>query len=101
MAGRTMRAELDGTILAESDATILVEGNHYFPRESVRAEHLGPSKAVTLCYWKGIARYHSLEAGEARLPHAAWYYPQPPPWIRKIKGRIAFGPGVRVREVEG
>ncbi len=35
-AGQLMRAMWDGGVLAESDQTIVVEGNHYFPPESVR-----------------------------------------------------------------
>jgi len=96
-----IRAEFDGTVIAESDETIVVEGNHYFPRESLRAEYLRPSKAVSLCYWKGLARYHSIEVGDRRMGHAAWYYPWPLPWVHKIKDRVAFGPGIRVHEVTG
>ncbi len=100
MANRVMRAEFEGTVVAESGDTTVVEGNHYFPRESLRAEYLRPSKAISLCYWKGLARYHSIEVGDRRMGAVAWYYPWPAPWIRKIKDRVAFGPGIRVREVK-
>lgn len=99
MAGRLMRATLGDAVLAESDATVVIEGNHYFPRASVDEARLGPSTAVTVCYWKGLARYHSIEVDGQRISHGAWYYPRPWPWIRRIRGHVAFGPGVRVREV--
>lgn len=44
---------------------------------------------VSLFYWKGLARYRSVEVDGERLSHAAWYYSQPLSWIRKIKDRVA------------
>jgi len=99
MTGRVMRAEIGGTVLAESGDTLVVDGNHYFPRDSVSEEYLRPSKAASLCYWKGLARYHAIEVEDLRIGAAAWYYPQPYPWIRKIKDHVAFGPGIEVHEV--
>jgi uncharacterized protein (DUF427 family) len=91
-----MRAIWNGTVLAESEETIVVEGNHYFPPDSVRAQHLRPARMVSLCPWKGVARYYTVEAGGQRLPNAAWYYPRPWPWIRKIRDHVAFWNGVEV-----
>ena len=91
-----MRAIWNGTVLAESDETIVVEGNHYFPPESVRAQHLRPARMVSLCPWQGVARYYTVEAGGQRLPNAAWYYPRPWPWVRKIRDHVAFWNGVEV-----
>ncbi len=82
--------------IAESDETIVVEGHHYFPREAVRVKYLRPSWLVTLCWWKGIARYYTVEVGGARNRNAAWSYPRPWPWIRKIRGRVAFAPGIAI-----
>lgn len=96
---RTLRAEWNGAVLAESDRTIVVDGNHYFPPESLTQEHLGASRMLSLCYWKGIARYRSVEVDGEHLPRAGWYYPQPFPWIRKIKDHVAFSPAVGVKEV--
>lgn len=93
---KTVRAEWNGQVIAESDETIVVEGNHYFPPDSVRDDLLPKKGMVSLCYWKGVARYRSVEVDGERLGHAAWYYPQPLPWIRKIKDHVAFGPGVRI-----
>lgn len=92
-----MRAIWNGTVVAESDDTIVVEGNHYFPAESLSDEHFERSRAASVCPWKGIARYYDLRAGGERNRNAAWTYPHPFPWIRKIKGRVAFWNGVEVR----
>lgn len=92
-----VRAEWNGVVIAESDDTILVEGNHYFPRASVREEYLAPVKLRTLCPWKGVARYYALVVNGARLDSAAWYYPKPWPLGRKVKDRIAFWGGVEIK----
>lgn len=91
-----VRAEWNGQVIAESDETIVVEGNHYFPPDSVRDDLLPKQGMISLCYWKGLARYRSVEVDGERLSHAAWYYPQPLPWIRKIKDHVAFEAGVRI-----
>lgn len=91
-----MKAVWNGATIAQSDDTIVVEGNHYFPADSVRREYLRQSRMVSLCPWKGIARYHSLKVDGAKNPRAAWEYPQPFPWIRKIQGHVAFWNGVEI-----
>lgn len=93
-----MKAIWNNTVLAESEETIVVEGNHYFPAESVRQEFLRPSETHTTCSWKGVASYYSLEVGEDCNRDAAWYYPNPLPEAARIAGRIAFWRGVRVTE---
>jgi uncharacterized protein (DUF427 family) len=93
---RLVRADWNGHVIAASTETIVVEGNHYFPPDSVRDDLLVRNGMVSLCFWKGLARYRSIEVGGERLSHAAWYYPQPLPWIRKIKDHVSFGPGVRI-----
>ena len=90
------RAVWNGAILAESDDTIVVEGNHYFPPDAVRPEHLRPSDKRTFCPWKGTASYWTLEVDGERNPDAAWYYPDPKPAAEEIRDRVAFWRGVRV-----
>jgi uncharacterized protein (DUF427 family)/glutaredoxin len=92
-----MQAVFNGTVIAESDETRVVEGNHYFPRADVREDYLKPSKAKTLCFWKGLASYHDVEVDGVRNPGAAFYYPKPSPLARKIKDHVAFWQGVQVR----
>ena len=91
-----MRAMWNGTVIAESDDTVVVEGNHYFPLESVNAELLRDSSTHTTCPWKGEASYFSIEADGAVNKDAAWYYPEPKPAASQITGRVAFWRGVRV-----
>jgi len=90
------KAVWNGAVIAESDATVVVEGNHYFPPESVQRAFLQPSEHHTVCPWKGTASYYHLEVDGKRNPDAAWYYPEPFDAAREIAGRIAFWKGVRV-----
>ena len=87
----------NGVTIAESDDTVVVEGNHYFPRESVAAGVLTDSATTTVCPWKGVAHYHNVLAGGAENPNAAWYYPDPKPAAAEIRDRIAFWKGVVVK----
>jgi uncharacterized protein (DUF427 family) len=92
-----MKAVWNGVTIAESDSTLVVEGNHYFPPDAVNRDLLRPSVMRSVCPWKGLARYYSIEANGLRNVNAAWTYPQPLPWIRKIRGHVAFWNGVEVR----
>ena len=90
------RAEWNGAVIAESDATIVIEGNHYFPPDAVRREHLAASETHTVCPWKGTASYYDVVVGDARNRDAAWYYPEAKPAAAEIAGYVAFWRGVRV-----
>lgn len=83
-------------VLAESKNTVMVEGNHYFPRSSVRMDLFKSSDTHTECPWKGTASYYTVEVNGARNPDAAWYYADPLPAAIQIKDHIAFWKGVRV-----
>jgi uncharacterized protein (DUF427 family) len=74
------------------------EGNYYFPMESIEPGHLRASRGRTLCPWKGLASYWSLEVDGERNDDAAWSYEHPSPLAARIKGRVAFWQGVRVQE---
>lgn len=93
-----MQAIWKDQILAESAETVVVEGNHYFPVESLTSGVFAPSETHTTCAWKGEASYYNLQVGEATNTDAAWYYPNPKPEAALIKGRVAFWRGVRVVE---
>ena len=90
------RAIWNGAVLAESDDTVIVEGNHYFPERSLKKDFFQDSSHRSLCPWKGIASYYTVEVDGERNENAAWYYPRPSFLARKIKGRVAFWHGVRV-----
>lgn len=92
-----MQAVWNGTVVAESDDTVIVEGNHYFPLESVDADALQESSHRTVCPWKGVASYYDLVVDGKVNRNAAWYYPHPTPPARKVAGRVAFWNGVQVR----
>jgi uncharacterized protein (DUF427 family) len=85
-----MRAVWHGAVIAEAPRTRVVEGNHYFPPESLREEYLSNSALRTLCPWKGVARYLTITVDGATNPRAAWYYPHPSPLARRIKNHVAF-----------
>ena len=91
-----MRAIWRDTVLAESDDTVVVEGNHYFPADSLRREHFRPSQTHTTCPWKGEASYYDIVAGGETNRDAAWHYPQAKDAARHIEGRVAFWKGVKV-----
>ena len=93
---RMPKAVFDGTTIAESSDTEIVEGNHYFPRESVQKQFLQESDATTVCPWKGTAHYYDVVVGDARASGAAWYYPEPKPAAARIRDRVAFWRGVEV-----
>lgn len=90
------RAIWNGAVIAESERCEMVEGNHYFPPESVRIERLRPSATHTLCSWKGEASYYDVIVAGAVNADAAWYYRNPKPEARNIAGYIAFWKGVTV-----
>jgi len=90
------KAILEGTILAESPNTVEVEGNQYFPANSIRAEFFKPNNSHTTCPWKGLASYYDIEVNGKRNASAAWYYPDPKPAAKQIKDHVAFWKGVKV-----
>lgn len=85
-----MKAIRNDTILAESDDTKVVEGNHYFPPQSVNDKHLEESDTEYTCPWKGEAEHYDVVVGEQRSEDAAWSYPEPKQAAREIKDRVAF-----------
>jgi len=90
------KAIWNGTVVAESDATVDVEGNAYFPPDSIRSELFEPSDTTTVCGWKGTAHYYTLAIGGERNVDAAWTYPDPKDAAKNIAGHVAFWKGVRV-----
>jgi uncharacterized protein (DUF427 family) len=92
------KATWNGAVLAETDRTVVVEGNHYFPPDSVQREFLRASDTHTVCGWKGTASYYDVVVHGQVNRDAAWYYPSPSPAAERIKGHIAFWKGVEVEE---
>ena len=91
-----MKATGHNTTLAGGDDTVIVEGNHYFPADSLKREYFRESNQHSHCPWKGDASYYDLAVEGAVNAAAAWYYPDPKDAAANIKGRVAFWKGVTV-----
>ena len=90
------KATWNGVTLAEADKTVIVEGNHYFPVDSINMDYLKPSDYHTTCPWKGEASYYTVEVNGEENPNAAFYYPTPSDKAKHIKDHVAFWRGVTV-----
>lgn len=93
-----MKATWNGQIIAQSNETKVIEGNHYFPAESINSEFFKASETQSVCPWKGTASYKSLLVNGDENKDAAWYYPETRPMAREIEGYYAFWKGVEVSE---
>lgn len=90
------KAIWNNMIIAESDKTIVVEGNHYFPPDSIKKEYFKENKKHTTCPWKGVASYYDIEVDGQSNSGSAWFYPAPKDAAKNIKDYVAFWRGVRV-----
>lgn len=93
-----MKAVWNGATLAESDKTIQVEGNQYFPPDSVNEDYFKPSETHTVCGWKGTASYYDVVVHGDMNKDAAWYYPETKEDAKNIENYVAFWRGVQVSE---
>ncbi|MEL6697441.1 MAG: DUF427 domain-containing protein [Bacteroidota bacterium] len=91
-----MKAIWKGQVLAESEKTVVVEGNHYFPADSLNKDHFVGSDLQTTCPWKGQASYFHVKVGNEVNQDAAWVYSSPKEAAKKIEGYVAFWRGVEV-----
>ncbi|MFL6235392.1 MAG: DUF427 domain-containing protein [Thermoanaerobaculia bacterium] len=90
------KAIWNGQVIAETDTFEMVEGNVYFPPESVKREFFQPSDTHTVCPWKGTASYYTVAVDGRENRDAAWFYPDPKPAAANIKDHVAFWRGVTV-----
>jgi hypothetical protein len=93
-----MRAVWNGAVLAEAPETVRLEGNHYFPADSLNREYFSDSATTSVCPWKGTAHYYSVSVGGQVNADAAWYYPEPSAKADQIRDHVAFWKGVRVED---
>lgn len=93
-----MKAIWNGKVLAESNKTLVIEGNHYFPPDTINWEFFKSSKTHTNCPWKGTASYHDIVVEGEVNKDASWFYPEPKYAAEKLKNYIAFWKGVEVVE---
>jgi uncharacterized protein (DUF427 family) len=89
-----MRVVRQNVVLAESNDTIIIEGNHYFPPDSINWDCFQNSNTHTTCPWKGEASYYKIVIGDKVEEDAAWYYPEPKEAAKEIKNYVAFYKGV-------
>lgn len=94
------KAVWSGRVVAQADPgdVRIVEGNVYFPPESVDHTHLRESKTTTECGWKGAANYYDVVVEGDVNRDAAWYYASPKPAAVEIAGYVAFWKGVEIKE---
>ena len=90
------KAVWNGAVLAESDRCEVVEGNQYFPPDSLNREYFKSSDTKTTCPWKGTASYYTIEVDGQANPDAAWTYPETKAAASNIAGYVAFWRGVVV-----
>jgi len=92
------KAIWNGVILAESNNCEIVEGNYYFPPDSINKAYFTETNTHTSCFWKGEASYYTIEVNGEQNKDAAWYYPNPKEKANNIKNYVAFWNGVEVIE---
>lgn len=90
------KAIWNGVVIAESEKTLIVEGNHYFPPDTINRDFLKETSTHTTCPWKGLASYYSIVVDGKENKDSAWFYPEPKPAAKEIKDHIAFWRGVTV-----
>jgi uncharacterized protein (DUF427 family) len=90
------KAIWNGVILAESNQTEMVEGNHYFPLESINKTYFQENNSTSVCPWKGTANYYDIVVDGKINAGGAWYYANPKVAAKQIKNHVAFWRGVRV-----
>ena len=93
-----MKAIWNGQVIAESNDTVVIEGNHYFPADSIKKEFFTDNASQTTCPWKGVASYYNIEVDGSLNQGAAWYYPSPKDASAEIKDHVAFWKGVEIIE---
>lgn len=97
------KAIWNGQVVADSDRTIMIEGNHYFPPDSIEKQYFKTSEEHSVCPWKGVASYYDVIVGDKISQGGAWYYPQPKPGSIERVGQdfanyVAFWRGVKVQK---
>ena len=92
-----MKAIWNDVVIAESDNTEIVEGNHYFPFDSIKSKFFSKTELTTVCGWKGKANYYSVTVDCKTNKDCAWYYAEPNDAAKKIKGMVAFWNGIDIK----
>ncbi|WP_066630579.1 DUF427 domain-containing protein [Labilibacter marinus] len=91
-----MKAIWNNKVIAESTDIVNIEGNAYFPIESINTEYFKSSDTKSVCPWKGTASYYHLQMEGSENKDAAWLYQTPNKLAESITNRIAFWKGVEI-----
>ena len=98
-----MKVIWKNTIIAEApkEDLIRIEGNWYFPPDSLKREYFQETTHHTHCPWKGDASYYNVIVDGDTNEFGAWYYPTPKDGsIERVKkdftDYVAFWNGVEV-----
>lgn len=59
-------AKFGGTVIAETDNYEVVDGNIYFPPDSLKQEYFRETETHTTCPWKGLASYYTIDVDGTR-----------------------------------
>ena len=92
------KAIWNGAVIAESDKTVMVEGNHYFPEDSIKKEYFRESDKHTYPPWKGTANYYNIEVNGEVNKDAAWCYPSAKEKAKHFENYVAFWGGVKIED---
>ena len=90
------KATWNETVLAQSDDTVVIDGNHYFPPESINKQYFQESNTHSICPWKDTANYYDMEVNGQINKDAAWFYPNAKEKAKHFEGYVAFWRGVQV-----
>lgn len=100
-----MKAVWNNKVIAEADKEdlIRIEGNWYFPPDSLKTEYVTSSDYETVCHWKGVANYYDINVDGQQNEAAAWYYGAPLEGSVERVGKdftdyVAFWRGVEVQD---
>lgn len=93
-----MKAIYNGKTIAESDETVVVEGNHYFPADSIKKDYFEKTDTNTVCGWKGTANYYTVNVDGEKNVDAAWYYADAKDEAKNIENYVAFWKGVEIKD---
>lgn len=74
-----MKALWHDKVIAEApkEDLIYIEGNWYFPPDSVKQDMLQKSPTPYTCPWKGVCQYFNVGQGDEWAQDNAWSYPNP------------------------
>ena len=100
-----MKAIWKDKVVAEApkEDLIYIEGNWYFPPNSIKKDFYRESDTPYTCPWKGECQYYDVGDGDQWSRDNAFFYPEPKPSAidivkKDFSGYMAFWQDVKVEE---